>query len=143
LSTIKERIWRNGLIILICVSLISGNFWLYPERLGNGWDSSLKVIPYFHLKEEMDEFIKEEKIDIKQIGTQFPLIADKKYSHLIDSSYFYNNVWSGPINKYNYFLFTNVINSDISNQIEETKHTWKLIKSLKSGQVYINLYKKK
>ncbi len=143
IQQIQNRKIQIIIFVLFFISLFTGNFWLYPERLGNGWDSSLKVIPYFHLKEEMDEFIKEEKIDIKQIGTQFPLIADKKYSHLIDSSYYYNNVWSGPTSKYNYFLFTNVINSDISNQIEETKNTWQLIKSLKSGQVYISLYKKK
>ncbi len=141
IQQMQNKILRNGAFSICCLVLFTGSFWLYPERLGNGWDSSLKVLPYFHLKDEMDEFIKNKKIDTKQIGTQYPLIADKKYSHLSDTSYFYPNVWIGPISDYHYFLFTNVINSDISNQVEEVKTNWKLIKSLKSGEVYINLYK--
>ncbi len=130
-------------ILIFFLSLLSGNFWLYPEKYGNGWDSSLKVLPYFQLKNQMDEFIKTQKINPEQIGTQFPLIADKKFSHLSDTSFHYKNVWRGPISTYPYFLFSNVINSDIPNQIENTKNTWQLIKSIKSGEIYIHLYKEK
>ncbi len=142
LQQIKNKKIIYSLVFIFSVFSVSGNLWLYPEQLGNGWDSSLKVIPYFHLKDEMDKFIIDNKIDVAQIGTQYPLIADKKYSHLAETSFYYTNVWSGPIT-YNYFLFTNVINSDITDQIEKVKTDWQLVKSFSSGEVYVNLYKKK
>lgn len=130
-------------IVLLAEALISGNFWLYPERYGNGWDASLKVLPYFSLKKQMDQFIAEEKIPEGMIGTQFPLIADTRYSGLSEASHHYENVWSGPIDHYFYFLYSNVINTDIPEQVEAVKKDWELVKKLHSGQVYISLYRLK
>ena len=126
---------------LVFLSLFIGNFWLYPERFGNGWDSSLKVLPYFSLKDDMDKFIVQSNITPAEIGTQFPLINDKRFSHLTDSSFHFTNVWRGPISNYKYYLQTNVINTDIPEQIEEVKSKWILVKGYKKGLVYLNLYK--
>ena len=128
-------------VCIVFISLLTGNFWLYPERFGNGWDSSLKVLPYFNLKNEMDRFIVENKITPSDVGTQFPLIADKQFSHLTDSSFHYTNVWRGPLSTYKYYLQTNVINTDIPEQIEDVKRNWTVIKDLKQGLVYLTLYK--
>ncbi|MCE3277967.1 MAG: hypothetical protein K0S44_158 [Bacteroidetes bacterium] len=141
LQSIPDKIIRNICAGLFTISLVSGNFWIYPERYGNAWDSSLKVIPYFKLKDQMDEFILQKNISNKEIGTQYPLIADTRFSNLSDSSFSYTNVWSGPISDYSYFLQTNIINTDIPFQVEEVKASWLLVKKFASGQVYISLYK--
>lgn len=132
---------RLVLFSVLTISLIAGNFWLYPERYGNAWDSSLKVIPYFELREKMDRFISEKGIPVNDIGTQYPLIADKRFSHLTDSSSAYTNVWMGPIANYDYFLHSNVINTDIPEQIEDMKTNWELVHEERCGQVYLALYK--
>ncbi|MGQ0827030.1 MAG: hypothetical protein ACT4ON_01420 [Bacteroidota bacterium] len=132
-----------GLTVVFITIMISGNFWLYPERYGNGWDASLKVIPYFSIKEQMDEHINTNNINPNEVGTQFPLIADKRFSHLTDTSYHYKNVWAGPLDDYKYFLHSNVINTDIPEQIEAMKNEWELLKEFRSGQVYLQLYKNK
>lgn len=137
----SNSIIKRSLQFTFAVVLFMGNYWIYPERYGNGWDSSLKVLPFFQLKKEMDAYIVQQKIAPEQVGTQFPLIADKRFSHLSTTSYSYKNVWSGPINKYPYFLQTNVINTDIPDEIEEVKKNWLPVKTLKSGMVYITLYK--
>jgi hypothetical protein len=141
IQQMKRRIIRLSFMTLSLAVLFTGNFWLYPERYGNGWDSSLKVISYFELKHKMDEYIKAEKIDASSVGTQFPLIAEERFSDLSDSHLHYNNVWSGPVSTYKYFLQTNVINTDITDQIEFVKQNWHLVKEFKSGEVYISLYK--
>jgi hypothetical protein len=127
--------------IIVSISLGAGNFLLYPERYGNGWDSSLKVMPYFTLKDKMDTYIIQQKIKPSDIGTQFPLIADKRFTNLSDTGFYYTNVWRGPISNYPYFLQTNIINTDIPEQIEEVKKNWILLKEFKSGMVYLDLYK--
>jgi hypothetical protein len=128
------------LIFTFFISMATGNFWLYPERFGNGWDASLKVIPYFQLKEQMDGYIIQNKISPFEVGTQYPLIADKRLSHLSETSFAYTNVWRGPLSNYSYYLQSNVINTDISEQTEEVKKTWILVNKLEAGQVYISLY---
>jgi hypothetical protein len=132
-----------SLMLVFVTSSFTGNFWLYPERYGNGWDSSLKVLPYFQLKDQMDKYIQQNKIAAGEVGTQFPLIADKVFSYLSDTSYHYMNVWSGPIDIHPYFLQSNVINTDIPEQIETVKKNWSLLKEFKSGQVYLKLYENK
>jgi hypothetical protein len=128
-------------MIILPLCLLSGNFWLYPERFGNGWDTSLKTIPYFKMKEKMDEFILQSGISPEKVGTQYPLIADKRFSHLQEKSFAYTNVWRGPLSNFEYYLQSNVINTDISEQTEEVKKNWPLVKKIESGQVYISLYK--
>ncbi|MDF2437239.1 MAG: hypothetical protein K0Q95_1615 [Bacteroidota bacterium] len=132
---------RNFFCLLFTIAMLSGNFWLYPERFGNGWDSSLKVFPYFKLKAEIDQYVTEHKIAPHTVGTQFPLISDDKYSKLSGSSFAYTNVWAGPLDHYEYFLQSNVINTDIPEQIEKVKQEWIPVKKLKKGQVCLTLYK--
>jgi len=141
LQQFSSNLKRNILFAAICLGLVTGNFWLYPERYGNAWDSSLKVIPYFKLKDRMDEFVRQNKIDLKTIGTQFPLIADKQFSDLSDTSFQYTNVWLGPVENYEYYLQSNVINTDIPEQIERVKKRWTLIRTEECGQVYLSLYR--
>lgn len=141
MQQINSRNLQYLLFAFFSISLITGNFWLYPERFGNGWDSSLKVLPYFELREQMDQFIIENKIEPARVGTQYPLIADKRFSYLAEAPFAYTNVWRGPISNYPYFLQSNVINTDIPEQIEDVKKHWILVKELKSGMVYLRLYK--
>lgn len=143
LQYINSKKMVYSLMFVFVSSSFTGNFWLYPERYGNGWDSSLKVLPYFQLKDQMDKYIQQNNITPAEVGTQFPLIADKRFSYLSDSSYEYTNVWSGPIDNYHYFLQSNVINTDIPEQIEDVKRNWNLLKEFKSGQVYLQLYENK
>lgn len=142
LQTVK-RTFRYFLLPLFAVALLSGNFWIYPERYGNGWDSSLKVLPYFNLEKEMDLYIRNNRIPAALIGTQFPLIADKRFSMLGDTSYAYRNVWRGPVRNYAYFLYSNVINTDIPDQVEAVKKNWEAVKELHAGEVDLTLYKAK
>lgn len=140
---LKQTQVKFFLLVVCLISLISGNFWIYPQRYGNGWDASLKVLPFFTIEKKMADFIKEKKISPNEIGTQFPLVSDREYSHLSDTSYRYTNVWRGPLSKYHYFLQSNVINTDIPEQFEFAENNWVLLKRFQSGQVYISLYKNK
>jgi hypothetical protein len=138
---LERRSIKISLIVLFVISLLCGNLLMYPERFGNTWDASLKVIPYFPLKEKMDAYISENNIDPGEIGTQYPMIADKRFSHLSETSFAYPNVWCGPLWNYAYFLQSNVINTDIPEQVEEVKKSWILLKKVTAGPVYISLYK--
>jgi hypothetical protein len=136
LSAGKKQIW----FAFISLVLISGNFWIYPERLSNGWDTSLKVIPYFGLRNEMTVLIRDHDIQPEEIATQFPLIGDRSDTYLEPFHDQFINALDGPVSKFHYYLHSNVCNTDLLPQIEEIKLRWKTVCTLKKGQVYLNLY---
>jgi hypothetical protein len=143
-------------VLLIAIVLVSGNFWIYPERLSNEWDTSLKVLPFFSLEQQMREYIYTHSLRDKQlspynIGTQFPLIYSPAETYLSPGStpdiiaYFdfnchYTNALDGPVSKFHYYLHSNVCNTDLLPQIEEIKTKWKLVKEFREGEVYLVLY---
>jgi hypothetical protein len=136
LPEVKKMLWFGGISLV----LLSGHFWIYPERLTNGWDTSLKVMPYFGLRTEMTGFIRIHGIQPEEIATQFPLIGDRYDTDLEPVHYQFTNALDGPVSKFHYYLHSNVCNTDLLPQIEEIKLRWKLVFALQKGQVYLNLY---
>jgi hypothetical protein len=133
---------RTVICITIAGILFSGNFWMYPARYGNSWDSSLKIIPWFEAEEKMKNFILTRNIDPKSIGTQFPLISDRSITHPGQRSFSYTNVWQGPVEKFEYMLVSNVINSDIEEQMEQVRESWELVHAENAGQTELLLYRR-
>lgn len=129
-------------VVMAFFFLLSGNFWLYPQKYGNGWDSSLKVLPFFDLKLEMDDFIEAEKIEKNTIATQFPLDTNNCYSYLADSAENYTNVETEKITDYKYFLYSSVMNPRKTETIEYIRKTWVPIKTMSRGLITLCLYKK-
>ncbi len=126
--------------LVLAFGLISGNFWIYPERFSNGWDTSLKVLPFFQLKRDMILYVKENKLVPGQIGTRFPLIDSLTDSDLEAEPFQFANALNGPVKKFRYYLHSNVCNTNLLPQIEEIRLEWKLLKALKKGEVYMALY---
>jgi hypothetical protein len=69
-------------IILFCLVgglLFSGNRWIYPNTIDQGWDSTLAHWPYYKLRKEAETFLKEKEISFSKVGTAFPAIGELKY----------------------------------------------------------------
>lgn len=141
IQQIEKQKVRIVLFTLIAICLVAGNFILYPQRYGNAWDSSLKTIPYFKIEKEMKEFIQKNKIPQNAIGTQFPLTMDLNVSHLSDSTFHYSDIEDANINSYPYFLYSNIINTNRIEELDEIKKTWVIQKEMKNGMIELVLYK--
>lgn len=142
LQHIEKQKIRVLLFLLLASSLAAGNFIMYPQRYGNAWDSSLKVIPYFPMEHQMRVHIKMKRIAPETIGTQFPLTDDFHYSTLAntpDSPY--TDIEKNPITTFQYFLYSNIINSGRMDDLENIKKNWIVEKEIKSGMVELILYK--
>lgn len=141
IQQIEKQKVRLTLFALITICLIAGNFIHYPQRYGNAWDSSLKIIPYFKIEKDMNKHIQKNKIPSNNIGTQFPLTIDLNASHLSDSSYHYSDIEEENINSYPYFLYSNIINTNRIEELEKIKKSWIVEKEIKSGIIELVLYK--
>jgi hypothetical protein len=125
---------------IIIMVLISGNFWVWPDTVSKGWDSILAHVPYYNLKKEMFKYIKSEKLDPHKIATGFPDFREEKYSLLNDSEWHIEAI-DGDIDKHDYIYQSNVHNDFSDEQLSQLKKNWIMVKEIKSGQVYVRLYK--
>jgi hypothetical protein len=131
------------LFSVISAILITGNFWIYRQELSNGWDSSLKVLPYFEMQKEIIFFVKEEKINPSDIGTKSPLSHDLNLAYLTDTLFKFSKI--DEANKpedFKYVLLSNISNQFTRNEKEALQKNWKLIKEFKRGQVYAKIFER-
>jgi len=143
---IIHRLSSNKKYIIIIfsaaiLSLITGNFWIYAGGFSNGWDSSLKSIPYFKLKNEMIGFVEEKKINPIEIGTKFPIYYNIKISDLGERDFEFSNMKNNSVKEYNYVLLSNISNQFTLAEKETLNNEWELIKECELGQVYLKLFK--
>ena len=140
---IENKKSRVLIFALVVISLVAGNFILYPQRYGNAWDSSLKVIPYFPLEQKMRTYVMFKNIAPESIGTQFPLTSDFHSSTLAtnNSDLPYTDIERNPINTFQYFLYSNIINTNRINDLEEIRKNWIVEKEYTSGMIQLTLYK--
>lgn len=72
-SIIKEFYTTKKIIyILLFIGLITGNFWIYPKSISQGWDATLAHVPYHSLRTKAIHYLDDEKINISDVGSFFP-----------------------------------------------------------------------
>jgi hypothetical protein len=57
---------------LLFFGLLSGNLWIYPKKISQGWDATLAHIPYHSLRLEAINYLNKEHIEIKEVASFFP-----------------------------------------------------------------------
>lgn len=135
-----EGIKRWLVVAFVCLILISGHFWVYPDKIAQGWDSSLAHLPYFDLREKMIDHIQENNINPIKIGTSFPNVDGTGFTDLD------NSVWKfaqKDFSKNRYVFQSNVFNDFTDNELETLKRDWKLEKEFSKNRVYVKLYRRR
>ncbi len=138
---------RVGILALVIGGLLSGHFWQYPDRFPNGSDASLSFVPYFGLEEKMREYIGGKNIDFEEVGTEFPAVNARKFTHLEagNLSVFSDKDTRSELLSFPYILESNLMNNfDIKdlNKLRAVEGGWNLEKEFCKGQVYMRLYKR-
>lgn len=123
----------------IAVVIISGHFWIYPNKLPQGWDGSLAYLNYFEPKEQMISFVLKEELHSKNIGTKTQN-PNPEIAYLRKGSTMYTHCNS--INDVDYYVYSNIENSTTDEEIDALELHWKLIKEFKKGGVFVRLYQK-
>ena len=141
LNYIKLKSTRIIILIFTSASLIFGNFIIYPERFGNGWDSSLKMLPYFNLKEQLDNYIEISNIAPASVGTKFPMDFDNYDCNLKNKHFKFSELDNEPFDKMHYIVQSNICNTFTPEEIEKLNSKWILVKEFHSCQIYFKLFK--
>jgi hypothetical protein len=137
IDSLKKRLLLS---LLLPMFLLAGNFIIYPQKYGNAWDTSLKMLPYFTAERKMKEFIKTNNIDPNKVYTDFPLTVNERFSYL-NEVFGYNELKAAKVNTYPYVLFSNLMNVADLAPYKKVQDKWQLLYDGTSCQVEIMLYR--
>jgi hypothetical protein len=135
--SLKKRLIISLTLLLL---LFAGNFLMYPQKFGNAWDTSLKVLPYFRAERKVKDFIKTRNIDPKEVYTDFPLSVNDRYSYVAEN-FGYSEFKAADVDTYPYVLFSNLLNVADLTPYRKVQNHWELICEITYGQVDIRLFR--
>jgi len=136
--TNTPRITKVLLIAFLTAGLISGNFWVYPQKIATGWDASLSYLPYQHLRSLMIDYIEEQNIPFSQIGTEVPNTTVFKF---IDAGNDERSFERANVKRHKYIFYSNIMNMFSDEVIDQLNSEWIIIKEYRFLQVYVILFK--
>jgi hypothetical protein len=124
---------------LMLISLISGSFLIYPNKIAKGWDATLAHLPYYDLRHQAITYIDNEQINFKDVQSFFPNTASLDQIDLNGDHRNFNN-YNG---KSEYVFYSNIYNIT-DEEYDEIHNTiyFKSIQHFESKDVFITIYKK-
>ncbi|WP_010134003.1 hypothetical protein [Ochrovirga pacifica] len=134
-------VWSQKQAILVKTGvaffLVSAHFWIYPSKIPQGWDSSLAYLNYFEIKRNMYNYVLDQNLPMDQIGTK-----TRNPSPSIESlsTGFQPYTYCNQIKEVKYYLFSNIENSTLDDEIDTLEKDWKLVKEFQKKGVFIRLY---
>ncbi len=133
----KER-GVKMLTLVAGIFFITGNFWVYPEKISTAWDSTLAHVPFYKLKAESIDFLLQEGVDFNEVSGGFAIAGHQKYFDLSESDLYI----SSDTNNH-YFIYSNVSNvsDDLIDEFND-ENKWEKLKSFKKGCVFVTVLKK-
>ncbi len=134
---VKEKL-RYGLMAVWIIIIVTGNFWIYPSKISQGWDSTLAHLPYYNLRLNAMEYINSEGIDYKQVASFFPNISTLDEIDLNGGQIHFSE-YDGD-NKY--IFYSNVFNIN-DNAYDKIIYEYNIIKRFKKNGIYIWICKKR
>jgi hypothetical protein len=129
------------LFFLISAVLFSGWFWVYPDKIAQGWDATPAHWPYYRIRKEMLNYLEYEKIHVSDIGSFFPNTKSFRLTDLSDNDLTFND---DENLKAEYVLFSNVFNKkdEIIDELFQSGN-WIQVKTISRRHVYMILFKRK
>ena len=138
LNSNLSQIFKNSTIALWIIIMLSGNFWIYPDKVAQGWDSTLAHLPYFELQKETIQYLDQNKIDFNDVETFFPSQGAIDFFYLNND----HRIIDGYEEKREYLIYSNINN--VSDDQYDLIHSdqYQLLKYTESKGVFIKIFKK-
>jgi hypothetical protein len=130
---------RNILFLIILAGLFSGNFWVYPGKIANGWDATLAHLPYHHLRKKMIAYIEDQNIPFDQVGSSTPNTATIMFIEANKDERAFPGV---NLKTQKYVFYSNLFNMFTDEEIDELNHHWSVVKEYRCMHVFVRLYRK-
>jgi hypothetical protein len=124
--------------VVTLAGLLSGNFWIYPDKIAKGWDSTMAHLPYHQLRHKMMRYIDQNHISVSETGSRTPNTT------IIDCIELNGDQRAFPeadLSKDHYVFYSNVFNMFTNEEIDRLKQQWKVEQEYRCLQVRVTLYR--
>lgn len=137
---LKYSKFRFAIYILTFILVLSGSFWVYPDKISQGWDATPAHWPYYSVRNEMLDYLKINKIPLNIIGSFFPNIASFKLTDLSQDNLSFKDA---DLEKEDFILFSNVCNLNYETiDTLFSEKNWTKEKIIKKRGVYMILFRR-
>ena len=140
-EAIKPTLLRKGTLILTAMFVLTGNLWIYPDKIAQGWDSTLGHLPYFSLREKAFNYIEEQGLENDRIGAGFMLHSDARFVDLKTRTFSIEDKEIG-IEKFDYILYSNINNDYSDQEIDDLHKKWVLEKEFCFRDLCVKLFRR-
>ncbi|RMF31349.1 MAG: hypothetical protein D6765_01905 [Bacteroidetes bacterium] len=139
LLTVVEG-WRRGaLFALVFAGLVTGNLWIYPRHISQGWDSTLAHLPWYGLRNEAISFLDQAGVPLDSVGTVFPAIGPLEWYDLNGRSDGFARLdWK----KHRRVLYANIMNDFTDEELRTLETSWEVWRRWERGGVCLVLYRR-
>lgn len=142
LSCIERKTVRSIAAGMLALAFVSGHFWLYPEPIAKGWDSTLAHVSWFEAQKEMDDYITAAGIR-EEVCTDFPNVVSRSVSTLDDSlsgRKDLKNFSETGLETCTYVVQSNIMNGFEAGDLTTLQSHYRTEKEIRSGFVFIRLW---
>ncbi len=133
--------WINLFMIIMSVGLISGHFWVYPDKVSQGWEASLSHLSYFQVRNKTNDYVFKNKLTKEKIATGSPNKYLLKHSDLINIPGKYQDIDEVKYDTLPYLIYSNIFNDFADSTYDDIHSRWILEKEFYSGKIRMSLFK--
>lgn len=132
-----DEFYKSKKIIftLLFLGLVSGNLWVYPKQISQGWDATLAHIPYHSLRLKTIDYLNKEQIEIAEVASFFPNYTK---IDLVDLSGNQNS-FSKFDGKNKYVLYATVYNLS-DEELAMLEQNYSILKQFNNFNITITIY---
>lgn len=133
--------FRRGRALLVFMILVqlSGHFWTYPQRMSQGWDSTLGHLFFYDMRKEFRAYMDKEGIRKDQVASSSTLMQPDKKIDLGTDTVAFPDFEEDTTTKYLWYCnVSNVMNDKVAYYFEH----YDIVKREKRGHVEMVLFRR-
>lgn len=134
---VRNKWYKVIITLIVLLSLWTGNLWVYPDGIAQGWDSSLAHVPFYSLRKESNSWLNKQSIDIREVGTRMPFGSKGKYTDLNGIDY---GMHYARLDSSRYILLSNMTNDFTDEEVSILRQRWKQMWRKERNRVWIEIY---
>lgn len=128
---------KNIIYSILFFALLTGNLWIYPRSIAQGWDASLAHIPYHSLRTEALDYLDDNAIEIEKTATFFANATSLDNVDLSGDL----RVFESYTGENEYLFYSNVYNLT-DTQYANIDMNYTIIKKFEKARIHIYIYKR-
>lgn len=126
---------KRFIFMLLFLGLLSGNLWVYPKKISQGWDATLAHIPYYSLRLEGIKYLDAHHIKIADVASFFPNLTTLNNINLSGDTRSFSK-FDGK-NKYVFYATVYNISDEDLNKLSEN---YTILKEFNKLNINVTIY---